>query len=134
MLSILLTAVHVLVCLFLLVVVLMQQGKGGGLQAAFGGSGSDAAFGARSSATMLTRATTVLGALFMVGSMTLAIIGQRGTGSLLSGVDGPGLQPQAPASAPADPAAAVEPEAAEGDAAEPGAEAEEPADPPEEPR
>lgn len=123
MLSILLTVVHVLVCLFLLVVVLMQQGKGGGLQAAFGGSGSDAAFGARSSATVLTRATTVLGALFMVGSMTLAILGQRGTGSLLSGVEGPGFQPP-PASAPADVAADVEDEA-EPDEAEPD-EAEEP--------
>ena len=126
MLSILLTAVHVLVCLFLLVVVLMQQGKGGGLQAAFGGSGSDAAFGARSSATVLTRATTVLGALFMVGSMTLAILGQRGTGSLLSGVEGPGFQPP-PASAPADAAADVDDELdeAELDEAEPD-EAEEP--------
>jgi len=131
MLSILLTAVHVFVCLFLVVVVLMQQGKGGGLQAAFGGSGSDAAFGARSSATVLTRATTVLGALFMVGSMTLAIIGQRGESSLLSGVDGPGFQP-APVTAPADAAAPAA--LAEDDVAEPDADAEEPADAPEEPR
>ena len=129
MLSILLTAAHVFVCLFLLVVVLMQQGKGGGLQAAFGGSGSDAAFGARSSATLLTRATAVLGALFMVGSMTLAIMGQRGTSSLLSGVEGPGLQPPPPVSAPADAAPAA---LAEVDEAEP--DAEEPADAPEEPR
>ena len=126
MLSILLTVAHVFVCLFLLVVVLMQQGKGGGLQAAFGGSGSDAAFGARASATVLTRATTVLGALFMVGSMTLAILGQRGTSSVLSGVEGPGFAPPAPLSAPADAAPA------EGDTAEP--EAEGPAEPPEEPR
>ena len=132
MLSIILTAVHVFVCLFLVVVVLMQQGKGGGLQAAFGGSGSDAAFGARSSATVLTRATTVLGALFMVGSMTLAIMGQRGESSLLSGVDGPGFQPQAPVSAPADAGAPAA--LAEDDVAEPDADAEEPADAPEEPR
>ena len=132
MLSILLTAVHVLVCLFLLVVVLMQQGKGGGLQAAFGGSGSDAAFGARSSATVLTRATTVLGPLFMVGSMTLAILGQRGESSLLSGVEGPGFQP-APASVPAEPGAEAD-AAAEGEGAEPGTDAEEPADAPEESR
>ncbi len=131
MLSILLTAAHVFVCLFLLVVVLMQQGKGGGLQAAFGGSGSDAAFGARSSATLLTRATTVLGALFMIGSMTLAIMGQRGTSSLLSGVDGPGLEPPAPVSAPADGAPAA---LAEVDEAESDAEADEPADPSEEPQ
>ena len=132
MLSILLTAMHVLVCLFLLVVVLMQQGKGGGLQAAFGGSGSDAAFGARSSATVLTRATTVLGALFMVGSMTLAIMGQRDESSLLSGVEGPGFQP-APASAPAEPGTDAD-AAAEGEASESGADAEEPADAPEEPQ
>ena len=131
MLSILLTAAHVFVCLFLLVVVLMQQGKGGGLQAAFGGSGSDAAFGARSSATLLTRATTVLGALFMIGSMTLAIMGQRGTSSLLSGVDGPGLEPPAPVSAPADGAPAA---LAEVDEAESDAEADEPADPSDEPQ
>ena len=130
MLSIILTAAHVFVCLFLLIVVLMQQGKGGGLQAAFGGSGSDAAFGARASATVLTRLTTVLGALFMVGSMTLAIIGQRGTSSLLSGVDGPGFPPP-PITAPADAAPAS---VAPADAAEPDANTEEPADPPEEPQ
>ena len=131
MLSIILTSLYVFVCAFLLVVVLMQQGKGGGLQAAFGGSGSDAAFGARASASVLTRATTVFGALFMVGSMALAIMGQRGTSSVLSGVDGPGLQPPAPVSAPADLAPA--PDAA-ADATEPDPETEEPADPPEEPR
>ncbi len=130
MLSIILTALYVFVCAFLLVVVLMQQGKGGGLQAAFGGSGSDAAFGARASANVLTRATTVFGALFMVGSMALAIMGQRNTSSVLSGLDGPGLQPPAPVSAPADLAPA--PDAA-ADATEPDPETEEPADPPEEP-
>ena len=81
---------------------------------------------------MLTRATTVLGALFMVGSMTLAIMGQRGESSLLSGVEGPGFQP-APASVPAEPGTEAE-ATAEGEAAEPGADAEEPADAPDEPR
>lgn len=102
MLSIALSAVYVFVCLFLLVVVLLQQGKGGDIAAAFGGSGSQAAFGARAGATVLTRATTVLGALFMVGAMVLAILGQRGPGSLLSGID-----------APAAPAAQTEPAPAE---------------------
>ena len=54
MLSVLLTALYVVVCLLLLIVVLMQQGKGGGLTANFGGSGSDAAFGARAGASVLT--------------------------------------------------------------------------------
>ena len=122
MLSVLLTALYVVVCLLLLVVVLMQQGKGGGLTANFGGSGSDAAFGARAGASVLTRATTVLGALFMIGAMTLAILGQRDTSSVLSGVEGPGLQPPAPVSVPT----AIDPAQETPD--------EEPADPPAEPQ
>ena len=102
MLNILLTALYVAVCLLLVIVVLMQQGKGGDIAAAFGGSGSQTAFGARAGASVLTRATTVLGALFMIGSMTLAIMGQRGTGSVLSGVDGPGFQQAVPATLPVD--------------------------------
>ena len=126
MLSALLTAVYVFVCLLLLVVVLMQQGKGGDIAAAFGGSGSQTAFGARAGASVLTRATTVLGALFMVGAMTLAILGQRDTSSVLSGVEGPGLQPPAQVSVPTaiDPAQETPDEAS----------AEEPADPPAEPQ
>ena len=100
MVGILINGAYVVVCLLLLVVVLMQQGKGGDIASAFGGSGSQTAFGARAGATVLTRATTVLGVLFMVGSMALAIAGQRTTGSVLSGVDGPGLQPAAPVTVP----------------------------------
>ena len=89
MLSTLLSGVYVVVCLLLLVVVLLQQGKGGDIAAAFGGSGSQAAFGARTGATVLTRATAILGTLFMVGALALALIGQRGPGSVVSGVDAP---------------------------------------------
>ena len=110
MLSTVLTGVFAVACLLLLVVVLLQQGKGGDIAAAFGGSGSQAAFGARAGATVLTRATTVLGAIFMVGAMVLAIIGQRGPASVLGGIEGP----EAPAVSvedeiPADPAP-VEPQ------------------------
>ena len=81
-----LVALYLLVCLLLLLVVLLQQGKGGDMASAFGGGGStQTAFGARSGATLLTRATTVLGALFMLGSIALGIYGQRGPGSLMSG-------------------------------------------------
>ena len=127
MLTILFTMLYVLVCLLLLAVVLMQQGKGGDIAAAFGGSGSQTAFGARAGASVLTRATTVLGALFMVGSMTLAIMGERGTSSsVLSGVDGPGIQPAAPVTpAETDPSQ----EAAVAETPD-----EEQADPPEEPQ
>ena len=121
MLSILGTIVYATICFLLLVVVLMQQGKGGDIAAAFGGSGSQTAFGARAGASVLTRATTELGALFMIGAMTLAILGQRETSSLLSGVEGPGIQPAAQTPIPT----AIDP--AEETPEEP---AEEPADPP----
>ncbi len=91
------SGVYVLICFLLLMVVLLQQGKGGDIASAFGGSGSQAAFGARAGATLLTRATTVLGALFMVGAMVLAVMGQRGPSSVISGLDEP-----APIEAPAE--------------------------------
>ena len=109
MLSTLLSSVYVIVCLLLLVVVLLQQGKGGDIAAAFGGSGSQAAFGARAGATVLTRATTVLGTLFMVGAMVLAILGQRGPSSVVSGLEAPPAA-EAPASpAESEPATPAEP-------------------------
>ena len=106
MLSTLLSGAYVMVCLLLLVVVLLQQGKGGDIAAAFGGGGTQAAFGARAGATLLTRATTILGALFMVGALVLAIIGQRGPGSVVSGVD-------TPAAAPVEAGTLTEPTAAD---------------------
>jgi preprotein translocase subunit SecG len=123
MLSALLTALYVVVCLLLLVVVLMQQGKGGDIASAFGGSGSQTAFGARAGASVLTRATTALGAMFMIGAMTLAIMGQGDSSSVLSGVEGPGLQPPAPATVPVE----IDPAQETLDDAED--EAEEPAEP-----
>jgi preprotein translocase subunit SecG len=105
MLYYLLVGLYVLVCLLLLLVVLLQQGKGGDMASAFGGGGSSqTAFGARAGATVLTRATTILGALFMIGAIVIGIYGQRGPGSVLSGVRGP-VQPTStqPATPPAQP-------------------------------
>ncbi|NUR53349.1 MAG: preprotein translocase subunit SecG [Acidobacteria bacterium] len=99
----LLVGLYVLVCLLLLLVVLLQQGKGGDMASAFGGGGSSqTAFGARAGATVLTRASTILGALFMIGAIVIGIYGQRGPGSVLSGVRGP-VQPAStqPATPPA---------------------------------
>ncbi len=101
MLYYVIATVCVLVCLLLLLCVLLQQGRGGDMASAFGGGGSQTAFGARQGATVLSKATTVLGALFLVGSLALGIIGQRGTGSVVSGVKAP-PRPAAP-SAPANP-------------------------------
>ena len=77
---ILLTIIHIIVCLFLVIVVLLQSGKAADLAGAFGGMGSQTAFGPRGSATVLSKATTLAAALFMVTSMTLAILSTRGAG------------------------------------------------------
>src|ERR1043166_6655230 len=90
------TAFYVIVCLILLLVVLLQQGKGD-MAAAFGGGRSQSAFGARAGATLLSKATAVLAVLFMLGALTLAVIGQPGPGSLMGGVPtAPPLKPSTP--------------------------------------
>jgi len=76
----LLTIVHVLVCLFLIVVVLLQSGKAADLAGAFGGMGSQTAFGPRGSATLLSKATTASAILFMLTSLSLSILATRQTG------------------------------------------------------
>lgn len=68
---------HLIACFFLIAVVLLQQGKGQDLASAFGGGGTQAAFGPRGSATLLSRATTALAALFMITSITLVILNQK---------------------------------------------------------
>jgi preprotein translocase subunit SecG len=70
--------IHVLVALVMIVTVLLQSGKGGGLAGAFGGGGgSQAIFGGRGAATFLSKATTVLGTSFMVTSLVLAVLQTR---------------------------------------------------------
>lgn len=76
-----LTAVHILVCFFLVMVVLLQSGKAADLAGAFGGMGSQTAFGPRGAATILSKATTVAAGLFMVTSLSLAILVTRGAGT-----------------------------------------------------
>src|SRR6187200_801600 len=98
MLYYLVAVLYVLVCFLLLLVVLLQQGKGGDMASAFGGGGSQTAFGARAGATVLTKATTVLGVLFMLGAIVLGVMGQRGPGSLMRGLGG---APPAPVTTPA---------------------------------
>jgi len=97
----LLTAFYILTCFALLMVILLQQGRGD-MAAAFGGGSSQSAFGARAGATVLSKATAVLAALFMIGAMALAIMGQRGPGSVVSGAAAPAAPRPAPV-APAKP-------------------------------
>jgi preprotein translocase subunit SecG len=79
--GIVLTIVHVIVCVFLVIVVLLQSGKAADLAGAFGGMGSQTVFGPRGSATILSKATTIAAALFMLTSLTLSILATRGGNS-----------------------------------------------------
>ncbi len=83
----LLVVVHVIVCLFLIGVVLLQQGKSADLAGAFGGQGSQTAFGPRGAANLFTKLTTWGAVLFMLVSLLLTIMLARSGGdhSVLSG-------------------------------------------------
>ncbi|MGA3373103.1 MAG: preprotein translocase subunit SecG [Terracidiphilus sp.] len=71
---------HVIVCFFLIGVVLLQQGRSADLAGAFGGQGSQTAFGPRAAANVLTRLTTYSAIIFMCTSITLTILSVRTTG------------------------------------------------------
>lgn len=73
------TTLHVIVCLFLIAVVLLQHGKSADIAATFGGQSSQTAFGPRGAATLLSKATTVSAVIFMLTSISLSImVSKRG--------------------------------------------------------
>jgi preprotein translocase subunit SecG len=104
--AILITIIHVIVCFFLIGVVLLQSGQSGDLAAAFGGQGSQTAFGPRGAASALSRSTTWSAIIFMLTSIVLSIFAARRTGptSVLSGV-----HPSQTKSQPASPKPAAPP-------------------------
>ncbi len=106
--SYLITTVHIIVCMFLIIVVLLQSGKSGDIAAAFGGQGSQTAFGPRGAATALSKATTWSAIIFMVTSITLSVFASRRSGpsSVLQGLKPSQTksQPAAPAPQPSAPA------------------------------
>lgn len=94
---------HILVSLGLIITVLLQSGKGGGLAGAFGGGGGvGAVFGGQTAASFLTKATRYLAIVFMVSSLTMAVVGRTNTPATVS----EGLQnmPVVPAAAIREPA------------------------------
>jgi preprotein translocase subunit SecG len=97
------TTIHILVCFFIIVVVLLQSGNAGDISAAFGGQGSQTAFGPRGAASALSKATTWSAVAFMVTSIVLAIYASRHTAptSVLQGLKS---QPAKTAPAPTQPA------------------------------
>jgi preprotein translocase subunit SecG len=106
-----LTVIHVIVCLFLMIVVLLQSGKAADLAGAFGGMGSQTVFGPRGAATVLTKATTISAGVFLFTSLSLSILSTRsgggGSKSVLETTKDPAATSQ-PAQ-PAAPAPGAEP-------------------------
>lgn len=97
MINFLLVFLHVLACLFLIVIVLLQAGKNADLSGAFGGSASQTAFGNRATGNFLTKMTTVMAVVFM---MTCLILALRYNSSFTSSGGSIPLQDTAPATAP----------------------------------
>ena len=110
MLTILFSIIHVLVCLFLILVVLAQQGKGQDLASAFGGAGSQTAFGARGTATLLSKITAGAAAVFMITSLTLSFlrpaVSER---TVVPDMPAPATETSIPSAAPATTEPASEP-------------------------
>jgi len=77
------TIIHVVICLILIVVVLLQSGKAADLAGAFGGVGSQTAFGPRGTASVLSKLTTISAVLFMVTSIGLWMLSARGQRSVV---------------------------------------------------
>jgi len=87
--TVLLVVLYVLVCIFLVLVVLLQQGKGADLAGAFGGGGSQTSFGPRSASNIMHRMTTVSFVLFVVLSLALAILSGKQSKSVMEAVEVP---------------------------------------------
>ena len=99
LLTAVLTFLHIILCVFLILVVLLQTGKRADLAGAFGGGGSQTAFGTRGAATVLSKATTTIAVLFMLTSLGLAILSATGGAAPESALESvPGIE-SAPAAA-----------------------------------
>jgi preprotein translocase subunit SecG len=104
----LVTTVHVIVCIFLILVILLQAGKGGGMGAAFGGGGAQTVFGGRGAQTFLGKITAGGAAVFMLTSLTLAYQSSRSASEIDREAAAPAPFEAAPAPvAPAAPGGAA---------------------------
>jgi preprotein translocase subunit SecG len=99
----LITTLHIIVCMFLIIVVLLQHGKSADIAATFGGQNSQTAFGPRGAATLLSKATTWSAIIFMLTSVTLSILVKRSggsTGSVMETEKPAATQPAPPSATP----------------------------------
>jgi preprotein translocase subunit SecG len=101
--SAILIIVHVVVCIALIMIVLLQTGKGADMGAAFGGGGSQTLFGSTGASTFLSKATTVAAIVFMLTSFALAYLSSHRTAaSIMKGTRPPVEQPAPAPAAPGD--------------------------------
>jgi len=108
--TILLTIVHVIVCFLLILIVLLQSGKGADLAGAFGGGGSQTAFGARGTATFLSKLTTGAAIVFMLTAFSLSLFSSRkGGSSVMERAKAPATKQSVPVSTPVQKAPAAAP-------------------------
>ena len=99
--TVVLTVLHVMVCLFLIGMVLLQRGKGAEIGAVFGGGASNTVFGSRGAGNFLTKATTGAAILFMATSLWLAVLGKERVSETLFGEEEPAAtQEAAPVASP----------------------------------
>ncbi|HEY3347616.1 MAG TPA: preprotein translocase subunit SecG [Nitrospirota bacterium] len=107
-----LTILHIIVCITLVLVVLLQSGKGASIGASFGGGSSQTLFGSRGAGDFLTKLTSVAGALFMITSLALALYSSKGLQSSVVKPEAPSKSAPAPSdTAPARPAMPAMPSA-----------------------
>jgi preprotein translocase subunit SecG len=102
------TIVHVLLCVFMIFVILLQPGKDAGMGAALGGGAATSAFGGRGAVTFLSKLTAVCAGLFFLTSLGLSFVGVRGsvTSSMATKAAAAKQAPAGPAPGSAAPAAA----------------------------
>src|ERR1700759_1390222 len=109
--SFVLVTLHVMVCIVLIIVIMLQSGNAADLAGAFGGAGSQTAFGPRGAATFLSRATTWCAIVFMMTSLTLSVkrapTGSFSTGSILEQTQSGAPAKKATPAAPVTPGAPV---------------------------
>lgn len=110
-----LTVLHVMVCIVLIAVVLLQRGKGAEIGAVFGGGASSTVFGSRGAGNFLTKLTTGSAVVFMVTSLALSYLGGTGGGGLFDGEPAPAVE-ESPFQESGEPAAPAAPGEAATDA------------------